>query len=56
MSTVTYCFYELVEFSIKFPVMYVNIKKTIENKKLTKTYLTTFKPLLMLKVRHSSIK
>jgi len=26
-STVTYCFYLLVEFSITFPVMYVNIKK-----------------------------
>ena len=31
-STVTYCLYKLIEFSIKLPVMYVNIKKNIENK------------------------
>jgi len=32
-STVTYCFYKLVEFSIKFPAIhvYVNRKKIYQN-------------------------
>jgi len=30
-STVTYRFYKLVEFSIKCPAIYVNIKKIIKN-------------------------
>ena len=42
-STVTYCFYQLVEFSIKFPAIYVNTKiKSIENKKKQKSSFTVF--------------
>jgi len=39
MNMVTYCFYKLLKFSIKFPAIYVNIKKYIENEKLPKTSL-----------------
>ena len=39
-STLTYCFYQLVEFSIKFPVIYVNVKKIYQKfKTLPKTSL-----------------
>ena len=30
--TVAYCFYQIVESSIRVPAIYVNMKKTIENK------------------------